>query len=197
MKNIKRILIALHFTEKTMPKLNFIKHYKQYTTVHDLSLFKLLYLYLASFSMIAILFVIDELILDTYDASLLIAPFGASCVILYTVPHSAFARARALIGGHIISAFVAISLYKIFGTSGIIAALAVSTSLISMLITDTVHPPASATAFSLMFADPIVHELGYAFLLVPCLVGTSIMWLTAYFFRNLYTFLHITKIKKG
>ncbi len=178
-----------------MLKLNIIKHYKHYATVHDLSLFKLLYLWIASFSMIALLFAIDSLILDDYDASLLIAPFGASCVILYTVPHSPFARVKALIGGHMLAAFIAITLHTFCGSSGIIAAIAVSTSLVAMLFTDTVHPPASATAFSLIFADPLVQDMGYFFLLIPCLLGTSIMWFTAYFFHKFYAFIHLRKFK--
>ncbi len=183
-----------------MMKFNFVKKYRKYTTIHDLSLVKLLYLWFASFCMIGLLFLVDFFILDAYDASLLIAPFGASAVILYIVPQSAFARARALIGGHIVSAFIGISLYKLLVISGhlplgLVAALAVSTSLVAMLITDTMHPPGAATAFSLIFADPLVHDMGYFFLIIPCFLGTSIMWLIAIAFHRAFILLNLYKNK--
>ncbi len=179
-----------------MLKLDFIKAYRNYSTVHDLSLFKIFYLWLASFIMISALYLVDSLFLNTYDTSLLIAPFAASVVILLIVPHSAFARPRALIGGHILAAFIGMSLYFLFGSSGYVAALAVSTSLVAMLITDTIHPPASATAFSLIFADQQVYAHGYYFLLIPCLLGTIILWLTSYAIHKLYALHHLRIFNK-
>jgi CBS-domain-containing membrane protein len=47
-------------------------------------------------------------------ANLLIAPFGASCVLVFAIPQSPLAQPRNVIGGHLISAAARLSVFCVF-----------------------------------------------------------------------------------
>ena len=82
------------------------------------------------------------------DAVYLIGSFGASSVLVYGIIQSPFSQPRNLVGGHVISAFIGVTVHKLAPDIIWIAApLAVSLSIISMQITKTLHPPGGATAF--------------------------------------------------
>jgi CBS-domain-containing membrane protein len=99
--------------------------------------------------------------------SLLIAPFGASCVLVFGVPASPFARPRNVIGGHLVTALVGLIAVSLFGPGPLGIAVGVGLAIAAMMVTDTVHPPAGA--------NPIVVALSHAswsFLAAPVLLGT-------------------------
>ena len=50
---------------------------------------------------------------------LLIAPFGASCVLLFALPQSPLARPRNVIGGHVISALIGLLVLMFFVRSSV------------------------------------------------------------------------------
>jgi CBS domain-containing membrane protein len=77
----------------------------------------------------------------------LIGSFGASCVLIYGIINSPLAQPRNLIGGHVISAFIGVLMYKLIpGNLWLSSALSVSLSIVAMQITKTLHPPGGATA---------------------------------------------------
>jgi CBS-domain-containing membrane protein len=99
--------------------------------------------------------------------NLLIAPFGASCVLVFAIPQSPLAQPRNVIGGHLISTAAGLSVFGMLGQTPLAFALGVGLAIAAMLLTGTVHPPAGA--------DPIVVILAGAswpFLFVPVLIGT-------------------------
>jgi CBS-domain-containing membrane protein len=51
-------------------------------------------------------------------AKLLIAPFGASCVLVFAIPQSHLAQPRNVIGGHLISAGAGLSVFCARAGSG-------------------------------------------------------------------------------
>jgi CBS-domain-containing membrane protein len=97
---------------------------------------------------------------------LLIAPFGASCVLVFGLPQSPLAQPRNVIGGHLISTAVGVAVFYLLGASPLSFGLGVGIAIAAMLLTGTTHPPAGA--------DPIVVILAKAawpFLFSPVLVG--------------------------
>jgi CBS domain-containing membrane protein len=79
------------------------------------------------------------------DYVLLIGSFGASCVLVYGVILSPLAQPRNLIGGHVISALIGVTIQKLLpDIIWLSAPLAVSLSIIAMQITKTLHPPGGA-----------------------------------------------------
>lgn len=114
------------------------------------------------------------------DRLLLIAPFGASCVLVFGVPDSPLARPRNVIGGHLISTMVGLTVLTVLGSGPFALALGVGIAISTMMLTRTVHPPAGA--------DPIVVILAGAswpFLVTPVLLGTVFIVLVARGYRRI------------
>lgn len=96
----------------------------------------------------------------------LLASLGASTVILFVFTATAAAQPRALLGGHLGAALIGIVCQHLWGDALWVYALALALSVLLMLLTRCVHPPAGANALIM------VHQhAGYAALLTPVLVG--------------------------
>ena len=123
--------------------------------------------------------------LSKYDLTLLIGSFGATCVLIYGVIDSPLAQPRNLIGGHLISAIIGVTLFKLIPILWIAAPLAVSISIIAMQITKTLHPPGGATALIAVTGGTSITNLGYMYVLSPVLSGVIILLITALIFNNI------------
>ncbi|MEN9757592.1 MAG: hypothetical protein RL755_1779 [Pseudomonadota bacterium] len=111
---------------------------------------------------------------------ILLAPMGASVVILLFAPHSPFAGYWSFLGGHITSACIGIACAMYITPFSFASALAVSGSISVMLLLRCLHPPGAATALvpvishqsSLMNADsplflfPVLYNLLVMLLMV-------------------------------
>ena len=123
---------------------------------------------------------------DLLDSLFLVGSFGASAVLIYGAPQAEFSQPRNLLGGHIISAIVGVSIYNFLSFDiAILGALAVSLSIVAMHFTRTLHPPGGATALIAVIGSSEVHSTGYLFVLSPIGVGAFIMLLVALVVNNL------------
>ncbi|KGO93091.1 HPP family protein [Flavobacterium subsaxonicum] len=121
------------------------------------------------------------------DVVLLVGSFGASCVLVYGVILSPLAQPRNLIGGHVISALIGVTIQKLLPeTVWIAAPLAVSLSIIFMQITKTLHPPGGATALIAVTGSAQIKALGYMYVLSPVLSGAVILLIAALIFNNIH-----------
>jgi len=119
------------------------------------------------------------------DNLFLIGSFGASSVLIYGIINSPLAQPRNLIGGHLICAFVGVSVHKLIPSEiWLSSALSVSISIVMMQITKTLHPPGGATALIANIGSEKIKALGYLYVLSPVLTGVIILFLTALFFNN-------------
>jgi CBS-domain-containing membrane protein len=120
------------------------------------------------------------------DMFLLIASFGASAVLIYAAIKSPLAQPRNLIGGHIISAFVGVACYQLFGdTVWFAGAMAVSCAIAAMLATKTLHPPAGATSLIAVIGGAKIHALGFLYPFVPVGAGALLLLCVALIVNNL------------
>jgi CBS-domain-containing membrane protein len=110
---------------------------------------------------------------------LLIGSFGASAVLLFGANESPLAQPRNLIGGHLVSALVAVVIVALAGSGPYSIALAVGFSIFLMYITRTIHPPGGATALI-----GVQGHAGFDFLLLPVLAGVLILLVVALFTNN-------------
>ncbi|PHM55739.1 HPP family protein [Xenorhabdus hominickii] len=99
----------------------------------------------------------------------LMAPFGATCVILFAAPTSPLAQPRNIIGGHLLSAFVGLITLYTLGDSLIAMSLAVGIAIMLMQLFRIVHPPAGANPLVIFLAGQKI--VGFDFLFTP-----SINW---------------------
>ncbi|MBD0383698.1 HPP family protein [Paenibacillus sedimenti] len=111
---------------------------------------------------------------DTAGISLLMAPFGATCVIAFALPQSPLAQPRSVIGGHVLSTLVGLCTLTAFGVHAWSLALAVGAAIVLMLATRTLHPPAGADPLLVMLAGA-----KWSFLFTPVLLGAVLLVLVA------------------
>ena len=65
------------------------------------------------------------------------------------------------------------------------AAIAVATAIALMHATQTLHPPGGATALIAVIGGEGVRQLGYWYVLVPCLLGAVFMLVIALVVNNI------------
>jgi len=130
------------------------------------------------------------------DAPLLIGSFGASSVLIYGVINSPLAQPRNLVGGHVLSALVGVTMQQLVPQEPwLAAALAVALSIVVMQITKTLHPPGGATALIAVIGSDKLKALGYWYVLMPVLTGVVILLLVALVFNNITPTRHYPKNK--
>jgi CBS-domain-containing membrane protein len=133
------------------------------------------------------IFVTSYLTVKT-NTPLLMAPFGATSVLIFSAPDSPLAQPRNVIGGNFLGALVSLIFLHFLGSSPVTMAMAVSTSLAEpflwnialMQLTGTVHPASGGIALVVMMTKP-----NWQFLLTPTLEGSMILVLCAVVFNNL------------
>jgi CBS-domain-containing membrane protein len=127
----------------------------------------------------AVSFIHFNLISET-DLVMVIGSFGASAVLIYGAINSPLAQPRNLIGGHVLSALIGVTCYKLFSSHlWFASAISVATAIAVMQVTGTVHPPGGATALIAVIGSPKIHELGYFYAVVPVAFGAVIMLIVA------------------
>ncbi|MDK2761006.1 MAG: HPP family protein [Sphingopyxis sp.] len=83
----------------------------------------------------------------------IIAPMGASAVLLFAVPASPLATPWSIVGGNIVSAVVGAVVAQIFQDPPIAAALAVALAILTMSLLRCLHPPGGAAALSAVLGE--------------------------------------------
>lgn len=142
---------------------------------------------LGGFLGIALVALIHQFYFAPKGLLFLIAPFGASAVLIYGTPKSPLAQPRNLIGGHILSALSGVIAYKLFASFPWAAcAMAVSLALFLMHLTRTLHPPGGATALLFILGGDKFHNLGLLYPLFPVASGLLPMLLIAIIVNNLF-----------
>jgi CBS-domain-containing membrane protein len=114
------------------------------------------------------------------NSPLLMAPFGATSVLIFGVPDSPLAQPRNVIGGNLVAAVVSLTILHLFGSSPWAMGMAVATAIGMMQFTGTLHPPSGAVALVVMMT-----KASWQFLLTPALEGSIILVLCAVVFNNL------------
>lgn len=84
----------------------------------------------------------------------LIAPLGASATLVWMVPNSPLARARAVIGGSLISAAIGLGVVTLVGSTPWVTGLAVGLAIFAMVIFDVLHAPAGALPLVIGLSHP-------------------------------------------
>lgn len=142
--------------------------------------------FLGAFFGIGIIALIQSHTISSTENIFLIGSFGASSVLIYGAIQSPLAQPRNLIGGHVISALVGVTVYKIVpDIIWLSAPLAVAFSIVLMQFTKTLHPPGGATALIAVSSTGKIPELGYGYVLSPVLTGCIILLVTALVFNNM------------
>jgi CBS domain-containing membrane protein len=109
----------------------------------------------------------------------LVAPMGASAVLLFAVPASPIAQPWSFVGGNLISATIGVTSSQFISDPLLAAAAAIAFALCAMFAFRCVHPPSGAVALTAVLGGPGIRSLGYGFVLAPIAVQSLIMLVCA------------------
>lgn len=141
--------------------------------------------FIGSFVGIALIGFLNREILSVSDNLFLVGSFGATSVLIYGVINSPLAQPRNLIGGHVLSAIIGVTVALAIKEVWLAAAIAVSVSIVVMQITKTLHPPGGATALIAIIGSEKIKAMGYWYVVSPILSGVSILLIVALIFNNI------------
>ncbi len=111
----------------------------------------------------------------------LLPSFGASCVILFVIPTSAYAQPRRLVGGHLLASLSGLIFYLCLGNTWLSLSLAVGVAVAAMQVSKTLHPPAAADPLFFMMHG---GSLSWQTVLVPTLAGSLVLVVFALVYLN-------------
>lgn len=104
------------------------------------------------------------------SVALIMAPFGATAVLVFGLPQSPLAQPKNVIFGHLITAVIGIVFSQYVGVTPVSLAIATGLGITCMLVSKTTHPPAGANPILIMLAG---H--GWSFLVTPVLIGSVVI----------------------
>lgn len=123
---------------------------------------------------------------DPLATAFLIAPMGASSVLLFALPSSPLAQPWSIMGGNAIAALMGVSFALLFPHNLPLAAgLAVMFSIMLMFALRCLHPPSGAVALTAVLGGPAIHALGYGFVLWPVAVNSLLLLGVALIYNNM------------
>lgn len=122
---------------------------------------------------------------DAGALPLLIAPMGASAVLLFAVPASPLAQPWSIIGGNIISGLAGVTCVQLIPDATLAAAAAVASAILLMSLCRCLHPPGGAVALTTAVGGPVVLAAGYSFVLVPVALNSFLLLAVALVFNTL------------
>ncbi|WP_212702158.1 HPP family protein [Thalassovita aquimarina] len=115
----------------------------------------------------------------------LVAPFGASSVLLFAVPNSPLAQPWSAIVGNTVAALVGVAVCMLVEDAALRIALAVGLAITATILCRAVHPPAGAVAMTAAMSPEAIDQMGFWFALAPIAVGTMILVVFAAIYARL------------
>lgn len=115
----------------------------------------------------------------------LVAPLGASAVLVFGVPASPLAQPWAVIAGNTSSALVGIACLHLLPHPVPAAALAVGGAIVAMFALRCLHPPGGAVALTTVVGGASVHAAGFEFVFITVLFNSAVLVACAVLYNNL------------
>lgn len=110
---------------------------------------------------------------------MLVAPFGASCVLLFGTPTSPSSQPVNVVAGHVLGAAIGLALHFLFPASFVAEGLSVGLAVSAMMLLRIIHPPAGATALV-----AYLTATSWWFILFPVAVGSvALVFVAALYHR--------------
>ncbi|MFC3226929.1 HPP family protein [Marinibaculum pumilum] len=115
----------------------------------------------------------------------LVAPMGASAVLLFAVPASPLARPWAILGGNSVSAAVGTACAAAVPQPALAAGLAVGLAIVAMRATRCLHPPGGAAALTAVLGGQAVAQAGWGFALAPVALNAALLVAAGWLYHRL------------
>lgn len=115
----------------------------------------------------------------------LIAPMGASAVLLFAAPASPLAQPWSILVGNGVSALMGVLSASLVPDLTIASALAVMLAIAAMFLTRSLHPPGGAVALTAVIGGEGIRALGVGYVLLPVLLNSSLLLAMGLFYNRL------------
>ncbi|MEM8773634.1 MAG: HPP family protein [Pseudomonadota bacterium] len=117
---------------------------------------------------------------DALNLLMVIAPFGASCVLLFAVPAAPLSQPANVVGGHVVAGLAGVVVLALLPGEWLGPALGVGLAISAMMALRVTHPPAGANPIVILALEP-----GWAFLIVPVALGPICLVIMATLYHKL------------
>ncbi len=118
------------------------------------------------------------------DLPAIVAPLGASAVLVFAVPASPLAQPWSVIGGNTVSALIGVAVYRWVPSPALAAGIAVGGAILAMSLLRCLHPPGGAAALTAVIGGQSVHAAGYAFAFAPVAINSLALVVLAMLFHR-------------
>lgn len=115
----------------------------------------------------------------------LVAPLGASAVLVFALPASPLAQPWPVFGGNMLSAAIGLACAKLVGSPILACALAVGLAIAAMNLARCLHPPGGACALVGALGSPAVTAHGPLALLGPFGINIAALLAAGWLYNNL------------
>jgi CBS domain-containing membrane protein len=115
----------------------------------------------------------------------IVAPMGATAVLLFAAPASPLAQPWSLVAGNVVSTLVGVAAGRLLDDVTLAAAVAVGVAIPVMMLLRCVHPPGGACALFAAVGSAAVAEQGFAFAVLPVGVNTVVLLVVGALVNNL------------
>ena len=115
---------------------------------------------------------------------ILIAPMGASAVLLFAVPASPLAQPWSIVGGNTLSALTGIACAMLIPDAILAAGLSIALAIAAMSFARCLHPPGGAVALTAVIGGPAIAAAGWSFALVPVALNSVLLLVFGWLFNN-------------
>ena len=126
-----------------------------------------------------------ELPIALENLPIIVAPLGASAVLVFAVPASPLAQPWSVVGGNTLSALVGVLSFQAIPDPAIAAGVAVGLAILVMSLCRCLHPPGGAAALTAVIGTQDIHAAGYYFAFAPVALNSIALVSLAMFFHRL------------
>lgn len=129
---------------------------------------------------------VTRLALGTNAAALpwLVAPIGASAVLVFAVPASPLAQPWPVLGGDMLSALIGLGVAHYLPFPMLAAPVALCLAIAVMSLCRCLHPPGGACALVGALGSPTIVEHGWHALMLPLGINVAILIAVAWLYNN-------------
>lgn len=117
---------------------------------------------------------------ESGPVTLLMAGFGATCVLVFALPTAPLSQPANVVGGHLVTTLAGLSVAGLLPVSWWSTALAVGAGIALMVALRVTHPPAGANPIVVMSG-----AVGWDFAIDPVLIGSIALVVVAMVFHRL------------
>ncbi len=114
----------------------------------------------------------------------LVAPIGASAVLVFAVPSSPLAQPWSVIGGNTLSALMGIATSHVVRDPMMAVGLSVALAIAAMSLTRCLHPPGGAAALTAVLSSHSTAATSWSFAFAPVALNSALLVYCGWWFHR-------------